>query len=197
MLKIIVFVGCVNKLKFFNLGFSQHNFHYEKNVMMISITFLQFMWYTVQNVSKFLMYDQICIQTNANFFSASSHPYWFNLMVIFIFVVELFSEWQHITLYNGSRDVVRITAGTFCRYLLSQFTSMWLCLRRYVCYTWQQRSSPRGPHQKPVFEWLLGNSNAQGFFFCLLGDFDLYFELSLPYSAYASMFLTVMNKTNK
>ena len=42
MLKVIAFVGCVNKSKFLNLGFSQHNFHYGKNVSIIGITFLHF-----------------------------------------------------------------------------------------------------------------------------------------------------------
>ena len=38
MLKVIVFVGCVNKSNFFNLGFSQYSFHYyEKNVSMCEI----------------------------------------------------------------------------------------------------------------------------------------------------------------
>jgi len=61
MLKVIVFVGCVNKSKFLNLGFSQHNFDYGKNVTMIGITFLHFIWYTVQYMSKLLTYDKICI----------------------------------------------------------------------------------------------------------------------------------------
>ena len=42
VLKVIVFVGYVNKSKFFNLRFSQHNFYFEKNVTMIGITFLHF-----------------------------------------------------------------------------------------------------------------------------------------------------------
>ena len=40
MLKVIVFVGYVNKSKFLNLGFSQHNFHYVKNASMIGINCL-------------------------------------------------------------------------------------------------------------------------------------------------------------
>jgi len=47
MLKVIVFVGCVNKSKFLNLGFSQHNFHYGNNVLMIGISFLYLIWYTI------------------------------------------------------------------------------------------------------------------------------------------------------
>ena len=42
MLKVILFVGCVNTLKFINLGFSQHNFDYGQNVSMIGISFLHF-----------------------------------------------------------------------------------------------------------------------------------------------------------
>ena len=64
MLKVIVFVGCVNKSKFLSIGFSQHSFHYVKNVMMIGITFLHFIWYTVQYMSKLLRYGQICIRTD-------------------------------------------------------------------------------------------------------------------------------------
>jgi len=37
ILKVIVFVGCVNKPTFLNIGFSQHSFH-----LMIGITFLHF-----------------------------------------------------------------------------------------------------------------------------------------------------------
>jgi len=53
MLKVIVFVGCVNKSKFFNLGFSQHNFHYSKNDRYS----LHFIWYTVQYMSKLLTWS--------------------------------------------------------------------------------------------------------------------------------------------
>jgi len=60
-LKVIVFVGCVNKSEFSNLGFSQHSFHYGKNVLMMWITFLHLTWYTVQYMSKLLMYNHIHI----------------------------------------------------------------------------------------------------------------------------------------
>jgi len=76
----IVFVGCVDKSKFFNLGFSEHNFHYGKKVSMIGITFLHFIWYTVHYMSKSLTCDQIHIRVQTDLcyeirecFSASSH----------------------------------------------------------------------------------------------------------------------------
>ena len=40
MLNAIRFVGYVKKSKFLNLGYTQHYFHYKKNVLMIGIAFL-------------------------------------------------------------------------------------------------------------------------------------------------------------
>jgi len=57
MLKVIVFVGCINKSKFLNLSFSRRNFHYGKNVLMIGITLL-LLYDTQCSMSKLLTYNE-------------------------------------------------------------------------------------------------------------------------------------------
>ena len=66
MLKVIVFVGCVNKSKFLNLGFSQHNFqfHYRKMLRRSVLLFfiLHDRLHSAVYMSKLLTLDQIRIR---------------------------------------------------------------------------------------------------------------------------------------
>ena len=64
MLNVIVFVGCVNKSKFLNLGSSEHSFHYGKDVSMIGIAFLHFIWYAVKYMSELLTWSNLHSYSN-------------------------------------------------------------------------------------------------------------------------------------